>query len=172
MYRKTLFSLFSLFLLSLGIALATWPVTMVSISLDSGKTVFSAPVPEGWTFTSRIVHSLEKTPVEDEYRVVSGQIWQWEERFQSNNAGLPTEIPFNGRFVSSPGWFIIRGGGNRWDSLYYRVGNGNLGKNVLALDGFGKIQLYEKYPGQRLLIGTFSKPLGQITRVLYKPDLR
>ncbi len=82
---------------------------MISISIDGGETVFSAPVPEGWAFTSRIVHSLEKTPVEDEYRVVSGQIWQWEERFQSNNAGLPTEVPSNGRFVSSPGWFIIRG---------------------------------------------------------------
>ena len=103
MFRKTILSLFFLFLLSLGMTLAVWPVNVISICTDGGEAVFSAPVPEGWAFTSRMIHSLEKTPVEDEYRVVSGRIWQWEERFQSNNAGLPTEVPVNGSVHFRPG---------------------------------------------------------------------
>ena len=171
-YRRTLLSLFSLFLLSLGIALSTWPVNLVSFSTESGKTIFSGPIPEGWAFTSRIIHSLEKTPVEDEYRVVSGRIWQWEERFQSNNAGLPTEVPENGRFVSTPRWFIIRGGRNRWNVLPYRVGNGDLGRNLLALEGFGQIKAFEKYPGERLLIEVRPAPFARAAGVLCMPDLR
>ncbi len=172
MHRRTLLFLFSLFLLSLGIALATWPVSAISISTDKGNVIFCGPIPEGWTFTSRIIHSLEKTPVEDEYRVVSGRIWQWEERFQSNNAGLPTEAPENGRFVSAPGWFIIRGGRNRWDALRYRVGSGGLGRNILTLEGFGQIRAFEKYPGERLLIEVRPVPFAPAAGVLRVPDLR
>jgi hypothetical protein len=171
-YRKTLFVLFSLFLLSLGTALATWPVNVISISMESGKVIVCGPIPEGWTFTSRIIHSLEKTPVEDEYRVVSGRIWQWEERYQSNNAGLPTEVPENGRFVSAPDWFIIRGGRNHWDALRYRVGNCGLGRNLLALEGFGQIRAFERYPGERLLIEARPEPFAWAARVLCVPDLR
>jgi hypothetical protein len=171
-YRRTLLFLFSLFLLSLGIALATWPVSVISISTDKGKAIFYGPIPEGWTFTSRIIHSLEKTPVEDEYRVVSGRIWQWEERFQSNNAGLPTEVPENGQFLSAPGWFIIRGGRNRWGVLRYRVGSSGLGRNILTLEGFGQIRAFEKYRGERLLIEVRTVPFARAAGVLRVPDLR
>ncbi len=172
MFRKTRVSLFFLFLLSLVIALAAWPVNVVSIFTDNGVAVFSAIVSEGWAFTSRIIHSLEKTPVEDEYRVVSGRIWQWEERFQSNNAGLPTEVPGNGRFLSTPGWFILRGGRNRWDDLHYRVGNKTLGLNVLELEGFGPLRLFETFPGERLSIKNVATPLGRAAWVLCGSDLR
>ncbi len=172
MPRKILLLLFFLFLLSLGIALASWPVNVISIRLENGETVFSEAIPEGWPFTSRIVHSLEKTPVEDEYRVVGGRIWQWEERFRSNNAGLPTVVPSNGRFLSNPDWFILRGGRNHWDCLRYRVGNSSLGRNTLELGGFGEIRVFETLEGQRLLFEVSGKPWVRSSRVLRGVDLR
>ena len=172
MSRKFLLLLTFLFLLSLGTALAFWPVNRISIRLENGETVFSGAIPEGWSFTSRLVHSLEKTPVEDEFRVVGGKIWQWEERFRSNNAGLPTVIPSNGRFLSTPGWFIVRGGRNHWDCLVYRVGNSFLGRNTLTLEGLGEIRVFETLAGERLLFEVNLKPWRPSSRVLRGPDLR
>ncbi len=172
MHRKMGFFLFSLLTLSLGVTLASWPVNVVSMNVDGEGTFFSSPVPEGWGFRSRIIHSLEKTPVEDDYRVVCGRIWQWEERYRSNNAGLPTEVPRNGRFLSCPGWFVIRGGRNAWDLLFYRVGNSDLGKNILSADGFGLFRLYELVPGKKLSLRVISIPLALSSRVLRQQDLR
>ncbi len=172
MSKKLLFFLFCLLLLSSGIALLAYPINIISIRLDNGTLFFSTVVPEGCVVTSRIIHSLEKTPVEDEYILVSGKLWQWEERYRSNNAGLPTEIPRNGRFLSSPGWFILRGGRNNWDFLQYRVGNGELGRNVLTIEGFGQMKLYEMVPGARLHIEVLPSNFWRILMVLPRPDLR
>ncbi len=172
MSRKTLFSVSFLILFSLGLAVAAWPISVVSLRRENGMEAFSAPVPEGWTLTSRIIHSLERTPVEDEYRVVSGKIWQWEERFRSNNAGLPTEIPVQGRFLSSSGWFIARGGRNRWEILHYRVGNSDLGRNIVFPGGFKALNLFEDFPGERLTFSVTERALGQFLWVSLIGKLR
>jgi hypothetical protein len=170
--KRSLFVLFFLFLLSLGTALYGWPATVLEIRLGNGNILFREPVPEGWAFTSRIVHSLERTPVEDEYRLVGGRIWQWQERFRSNNAGLPTVVPSNGRFLSSSEWFILRGGRNRWQCLDYRVGTSSLGRNVLTLEGYGAVALFERLEGERIQIKPGYTALGKITPVLNLLDFR
>jgi len=170
--KWSLFVLFSLFLLSLGTALYGWPATVMEIRLGNGEILFREPVPEGWSFTSRIIHSLERTPVEDEYRVVCGRIWQWQERFRSNNAGLPTVAPSNGRFLSSPVWFVLQGGRNRWQLLDYRVGTSSLGRNVLALEGYGSFALFERLAGERIQFKPGSAALGAIPPVLNLVDFR
>ena len=172
MSRKILFSVSSLFLIFMGLALAAWPVSVFSIRGENGAEAFSTPVPEGWTLTSRIIHSLERTPVEDEYRVVSGRIWQWEERFRSNNAGLPTEIPAQGHFRSDSGWFITSGGRNHWETLHYRVGNSELGRNVIFPGGFPPLKLFEDFPGEKMTFSVTETPLGHFLWVSRREKLR
>lgn len=172
MYRKTLFSISFFILFSLGLAFAAWPVSVISLRRENGTEAFSSLIPEGWTLTARIIHSLEKTPVEDEYRVVSGRIWQWEERFRSNNAGLPTEVPAEGRFLSASGWFISRGGRNRWETLHYRVGNSDLGRNVVFPGGFQALKLFEVFPGEKMTFSVSERPLGQFLWVSRRGKLR
>jgi hypothetical protein len=170
--NRSIFVLFSLVLLLLATALYGWPATVVEIRLENGTILFFEPVPEGWSFSSGIIHSLERTPVEDEYRVVGGQIWQWQERFRSNNAGLPTVAPSNGRFFSSSEWFVLQGGRNRWKSLDYRVGTSTLGKNILTLENYGAVALYERLAGERIRFEARSMPLGKIAPVLNLFDFR
>jgi len=89
--------------------------------------------------------------VESEFRVLSGKVRQWEERFLSHNAGLPTEAPPNGRFVMDTEWMILRGGGLAVRSFRYRVGNEQYGRNFMVLPDGSKILLFEEYPGRILL---------------------
>ncbi len=172
MLKRSGFFLFFLFFLALCSSLYNWPATVMEIRLENGPILFSDAVPEGWSIKSQIVHSLERTPVEDEYRVVGGRIWQWEERFRSNNAGLPTVEPSCGRFLSSKEWFVIRGGRNRWESLDYRIGTSSLGKNVLVLEGYGAAVVHERFAGQRIRLQSRTRPLGKIFPVLNLFDFR
>lgn len=93
----------------LFIALAGWRVDYIKI-LDTEKNViFSAPTALRHTFTTRYIHSVELTPVEDEYRIIAGRLWTWEERVRSTNAGLPFDRPENGRFIESGNWMVFQG---------------------------------------------------------------
>ncbi len=102
------------------------------------------------------IHSVEKTPVESEFRVLSGKVRQWEERFLSHNAGLPTEAPPNGRFIMDKDWMILRGGGLAVQSIRYRVGNEQFGRNYMVLPDGAKILLFEEYPGRILFFSAES----------------
>ncbi len=113
---------------------------------SSGKILQSFYLSPGDFFTLRYIHSVEKTPVEDEYRSVGGRIRLWEERTVSHNAGLPTEAPPNGRFIMGKNWMHVRGGGASFPFFRYRVGNEILGRNILLLSGGKKLDLFEKYP--------------------------
>lgn len=86
------------------------PVWVLTLS-DGEISLLSRPSILGYPFITRYVHSVERTPVEDEYRVVGGRIWGWEERVVSQNAGLPIVVPRNGRLVVDGEWFRFRGAG-------------------------------------------------------------
>ncbi|MBP7079077.1 MAG: DUF1850 domain-containing protein [Synergistales bacterium] len=136
---------------SAALFMACAPVWVLEIS--SGKEVLlSRPTPVGFPFMTRYIHSVEKTPVEDDYRVVSGRIWAWEERVVSHNAGLPVVTPRNGRLISDGEWFRFRGGRSSWRKYYYRVGDDSIGRNILQLPGELPTihELFRTYPSKRL----------------------
>jgi len=98
-----------------------------------------------------IIHSVQLTPVVDEYRILEGRIWAWREKIMSHNAGLPSLRPERGRFVSAPPWMIVEGTGKGWDSFLYRVGTEDLGKNELCLPQQPCRKLWREMPGKRLV---------------------
>ena len=114
------------------------------------NVVMQTAVANGGAYRTTYIHSVQLTPVIDEYRVVGGKIWGWEERVQSHNAGLPFEAPRNGRFLLSPPWMIVQGGRQAQARIAYRVGNDHLGKNTWSLPSLGEIEAYQFFPGQRL----------------------
>lgn len=113
------------------VAILCSPVSVIALSEERG-TWLRTPVPLGQRLVTGYIHSVQKTPVEDEYVVSDGWIWQWQERVKSHNAGLPTESPRNGSFSADSEWFVFRGGRMKWKTLMIRVGSERLGRNTLA----------------------------------------
>ena len=155
----------------LFIALAGWRVDYIKI-LDTEKNViFSAPTALRHTFTTRYIHSVELTPVEDEYRIIAGRLWTWEERVRSTNAGLPFDRPENGRFIESGNWMVFQGGRISWKEYYYRIGNKHLGLNQVKLAPFGRRNFFELFPGQRLTVAIERAPF-MYSKVYRSSELR
>jgi hypothetical protein len=115
-----------------------------------GELLFSSPAPNGYPFLTVYTHSLQLTPVKDDYRFVGGRIWGWEEWTQSHNAGLPSALPPGMRVILSPPWMINRGGRFAHDVIYYRVGTRVFGQNLWFFGPWGEIRIFEKYPSYRM----------------------
>ena len=134
-----------------------WPVHTLDIrqvesgaSFETGAPVLRVPALLGREVTACIIHSVQLTPVIDEYRVQEGRIWAWREKIMSHNAGLPSLKPERGRFVYDPPWMIVEGTGASWESLLYRVGTESLGKNELCVAPRPCRELWREMPGKRL----------------------
>ncbi len=110
----------------------------------------AAPISFGAPFETSYIHSVQLTPVIDEYRILGGQIWSWEERVQSHNAGLPFSAPEHGRFLVRSPWMIVQGGRVATTHIPYRVGTDTLGQNRWRLPPFEEIRAYEAYPRERV----------------------
>ena len=175
--KRKLFLLFALFLLSL-----LWrPIDVLVLRVappPHGETGFSEPplfrgiAPLGQEFWTQYIHSVQRTPVLDCYRVVNGRVWSWRGYVQSHNAGLPFQEPASGRFIMDAPWMIIEGGRQSWDHIALRVGDAELGRNAFAY-GRGMpgawIPLYESHPGKRLLIEVERLPLLHAARRVLIP---
>jgi hypothetical protein len=122
------------------------------------KLLFSCAMPNGYPFVTTYIHSLQLTPVKDDYRFSGGKIWQWEEWTQSHNAGLPSVTPPHAMLILSPPWMINRGGRAAFGVIYYRAGTERFGRNVWSLAPWDDINIYEKYPSYRIALETKIKP--------------
>jgi hypothetical protein len=130
--------------------LAELPVNYLVISGDAVS--LASPVPSGAPFTTAYVHSVEKTPVIDTYRIIDGEIWVWEEMVRSHNAGLPFDAPEHGSFtMTESGWMTVQGGRRSMKSIAYRVGDADIGQNRWYLPPYF-VKAYEKYPSRRVFI--------------------
>lgn len=120
------------------------------------------PAPVGAVFIAKYIHSVEKTPVEDEYRVTGGRIWVWEERVVSQNAGLPFIKPRNGRLIADGEWFRFRGGRSSMQTIFYRVGDNRTGRNVLVFFSPHpwEYEAFRLFPGKRLRLSVKITPLA------------
>ena|GEM_PF-540187 len=136
---------------------AGWPLDVLEIrkigpgAFGEGDAVYTVPVLLGREVRNTIIHSVQLTPVVDEYRVQEGRIWAWREKILSHNAGLPSLKPERGRFTYDPPWMIVEGTGAAWASFIYRVGTESLGKNELCVFPSPCRELWREMPGERLL---------------------
>jgi hypothetical protein len=127
------------------------PSAVTSEASGHDAPLFAASAPLGQEFSTEYIHSVQLTPVQDTYRIVNGRIWSWQERVQSHNAGLPFARPPFGRFRMDSPWMIIEGGRQSWESLFLRVGNTALGRNLFSYGAEeARTALYESFPGKRL----------------------
>jgi Uncharacterized conserved protein len=131
---------------------------------------FAAPLSAGTPFYTSIIHSVQLTPVVDDYRVVAGKLWTWEERVQSHNAGLPFDAPAHGSFVVDPPWMIVRGGRYVHEALAYRVGTEALGRNVWHLPPFPQIDAYAVLPSRRVVFSAGVRRLSDAPVVGFEAD--
>lgn len=129
-----------------------WRVDGLSITDREGGVVFRAPVPFSFRFTTSYIHSVELTPVEDEYAVTGGRIWTWQERVKSSNAGMPSLKPEGGIYINTAEWLIFQGGRIPCERFFLRVGNSRFGLNKLKIRPFGEASLFSLLPGERLSI--------------------
>ncbi|GHV29934.1 hypothetical protein FACS1894167_09950 [Synergistales bacterium] len=137
----------------------------LSVSGDDGRVILSAPMRMGELFTAEYIHSVQLTPVVDEYAVLQGRIWGWRELTMSHNAGLPFAEPEHGRFVSDAPWMIIQGGRRAEERIAYRVGTSKFGRNVWLLPPFGEIWIHEKIPSRRVFIEASVKRSGSAAAI-------
>lgn len=140
-------------------AISGWNVDVFQLLNEDEVIIFQSPVALGNKFTTRYIHSVELTPVEDEYRILGGRLWAWEERVRSTNAGLPFNKPEHGRFIDNGVWMIFQGGRMSWNEYYYRIGNNMFGLNQAVLEPFGRRNLYKIFTGERLIVRVSKSPL-------------
>ena len=157
-FYKNILLLFLLLITLFFISLYGWRVDFFRIIDNDGKMLFSSPTTLGHIFITRYIHSVELTPVEDEYYVVSGKLWSWEERTRSTKAGMPFKSPKNGRFIKTKQWLIYQGGRLSWNSYYYRIGNELLGLNQANFEPLGRRDFYKIFPGKKLNIEVYRAP--------------
>lgn len=145
------------------IAVLAWPVDVLKIHQflpnEENKLLFSCPAPLGFAYHTRMLHSVQLSPVLDIQRVQEGRIWPWQEHIMSHNAGLPSLTPGRGRFISDPPWMIMEGGGAFWQEIYYRVGTESLGKNEFRVPPDDWVELWRPFPGKRLIFSVDRMPL-------------
>ncbi len=145
---------FAVALACLAFLLPNWPANYFEIATadEAERGVLAAPVANGDSFVTTYIHSLQLSPVVDDYRVVGGKVWSWEERVQSHNAGLPFDAPEHGRFLIDSPWMIVQGGRHIFESIVLRVGNERFGKNIWHLPPWGEVKIFERYPGKRMIM--------------------
>lgn len=148
----------SLFALLTIPVLKGWPLDALEIreaplgKTENGDIVLHVPALLGRSVTNTIIHSVQLTPVIDEYRVQEGRIWAWREKIMSHNAGLPSLKPERGKFVYDSPWMIVEGTGASWERFIYRVGTEELGKNEFCAFPVPCRKFWQELPGQRLLV--------------------
>ena len=155
---------FILAMLATAVLIPNLPVNYLHIH-DEKTTLYASPVPSDAPFITEYEHSVQLTPVIDEYRIGQGRIWSWEERVQSHNAGLPFDAPKRGRFIMAAPWMIVRGGGTGMERIAYRVGTAELGKNRWRLPPFDELAIYEILPSQRVFIEASIVRLGEAVSI-------
>lgn len=136
------------------------PVNRLSI-FTKEVLLFAYPISSGQTVHTGYIHSVQLTPVEDDYKVVDSRLWLWEERVISHNAGLPVDAPRNGSFFNDKKWMYVRGGRYNWKNVNLRIGNSELGQNWMSIVPYWKKDLYSYWPGQLLRFEVNEVPLIQ-----------
>lgn len=117
------------------------------VAVEENKIVKSIPVRAGIPLTIKFIHSVQKTPVEEDLEF-DGQAWiVHRTRYKSQGVGLPF-MESDGDFRREGEWLVMDGMERRIENLSLRTGVGT--QLTLMLDG-DEIKLFEQFePGTRI----------------------
>lgn len=132
------------------LAVLVWFLERPLLVVESGQgTIYVGAAREGQPIQIHFIHSVQKTPVEEELRVdngVEGFVLE-ATRYQSFGVGLPF-LEQEGKFHAEGDYFVIEDMGRHFPRIALRVGVGT--ELVLTVDGEEK-RLYESLaPGSRV----------------------
>jgi len=101
---------------------------LVVTDADTGDVLLSVPVDDGESVTLAYTHSVEKTPVEDVYRVDGTRLDNTLMRFQSYGWGLPSRA----NVTLEDGWFVFDPD-HSYESFFVKPGR--VAGHTLRVDG-------------------------------------
>lgn len=135
------------------------PMPCVSLRFECEPLNIVKTASLGTSWETRYVHSLELTEVEDLYVFVDKKIWLWEERVKSHNAGLPTETPRCGFFLSDSEWMRFFGGRFSAQGLTVRIGDEFLGRNQFRFPPGDWLSVFQLCPSSRCEVSMSCRPM-------------
>lgn len=136
------------------------PIPFVSLRFVCESSNISRMTPLGALWETKYIHSLELTEVEDVYVFVDKNFWLWEERVKSHNAGLPTEAPRCGFFVSDSEWMRFFGGRFSAQKQTIRIGDELIGRNQFRFVPEGWLPVFELCPRSRCEVFMSCRPIA------------
>ncbi len=130
----------------LTITFLTFPLRVLIVKNEDGEIVYQQLISNGDQFTIRCIHSVEKTPVDEIYEIIDGQITLIETVYSDFGAGLPYCSFENQKFIREPGKFRITGYTLKIPRLDIRVGR-YADHTFLSEKNIFKLESWEK-PGK------------------------
>ena len=100
---------------------------------DSGKVYDKWPLEEGGEFTIEFIHSVNKSPVRELYRIEDGKIHPFAVRFYTFGAGMYSVLEEGQTFEWDGDAMVISGFTVSYRELYYIVGT--LYDHLLEING-------------------------------------
>ena len=116
------------------------------------KTIAVVNAQENFPLTIEFIHSVQKTPVVEEFEFRGGEFVLLRTKYKSQGVGLPFDAA-DGNFHRDGDWFIFDDMNRRFRTLELRTGKGTRLKITLN----GRLhELYKKFPiGTKILVKTF-----------------
>ena len=107
---------------------------LVLYDADTREVYASWPVDEGFRFSVEFIHSVNKSPVKDEFEIRSGDIYAYKTTYSSLGAGVQSELR-EGESLSydEEGNMVIMGFDMKFDRLNFIVGT--VSDHILGVDG-------------------------------------
>lgn len=117
------------------------------VRAEDGTVIKELAARPGLELTIKFMHSVQKTPVEENLEF-DGEGWIVRRtRYQSQGVGLPF-MESDGEFRREGDWFVMDGMDRRIDRLSIRTGVGT--RHSIVIDG-EEIELYDRFePGTRI----------------------
>ena len=107
---------------------------LVLYNADTGKNYITEKAEDGLMFSVEFIHSVNKTPVKDTFRIENGEIRAYSTVYRSFGAGVQTALEGDQKMTyDEEGNMIITGFDITYDPLRYCVGT--VSDHVLTLGG-------------------------------------
>lgn len=95
---------------------------LTMVNADTGKLYFSQPLEADNIFSVSYTHSVNKTNVEEYYRLEGNDLYLFKARYRSFGAGVATEIAPEQTLRYEDGYMVIENIHYKLPDLVYKVG--------------------------------------------------
>lgn len=95
---------------------------LTMVNADTGELYFQHPLEADGIFSVSYIHSVNKTNVEEYYRLEGGDLYLFKARYRSFGAGVATEIEPGQTLSYEDGYMVIENIHFELPDLTYRVG--------------------------------------------------